>query len=85
MVNKYLGKRVKDKGKKGLSNLSDFLGIITAILYDVRRHSIDKKTARGRLLLLYRLTYKKNNKNLNMSMKSINKVRALIKKEMRNL
>jgi len=85
VVGIYLGKRVKDIGKKGLSNAKEFYGIIEEIIEDVERGRITSRTARGRLLLLYRLTYKKNNSNLQISTKTAQKIRNKIKRVMRCL
>jgi hypothetical protein len=58
---KYLGKRVKDTGLKGLDKPREFRGIARAIVRDFRKGKIGEKTARGRLLLLLRLSKPKNN------------------------
>lgn len=59
---KYLGHRVRDVGGPGLDSPSEFRGILRAVLRDYRRGCISGETARGRLLLLYRLTYPRHNR-----------------------
>jgi len=61
---KYLGKRVKDIALEGLDSPSEFYGILKAIIHDYKRGRITKSTARGRLLLLFRLTYPEKNKKV---------------------
>ena len=53
---KYLGKRVRDVGKPGLDQPREFLGILKSIIKDYVEGRISYMKARGRLLLLYRLT-----------------------------
>ncbi len=59
--NKYLGRGcrsppcVRDTGKPGLDNLREVKRIAERILEDVKRGRINKRTAHGRFLLLYRL------------------------------
>ena len=81
----YLGRRVKDIGKKGLSHKKEFDKIIEKIVQDYKRGKITRKRAMGRLLLLYRLTYKKNNSNLRISAKTCGKIRRKISKTMSGL
>jgi len=83
--NKYLGGRVRDVGRKGLSSVREFNSIIKAIMQDYFAGKINKRTAKGRLLLLYRLSYKKNNSNINFSYATGEKIRKKIKKYMRAL
>ena len=59
---KYLGHRVRDVRGAGLDSPGEYRAILRAILRDYRRGCISERTARGRLLLLYRLTYPKNNR-----------------------
>jgi len=74
---KYLGKKVQDIPPKGLTSPKEVRGILRAILRDYRSGRISWQTARGRLLLLYRLTYAKHNKNLRASRRT----RALLREE----
>ncbi len=60
-VTKYLGHRVPDIGGAGLDSPKEFRAIKNAILRDYRSGCISRGTARGGLLLLYRLTYPKHN------------------------
>ena len=83
---KYLGKRVKDIGKMGLDRPSEFLKIKKAIIRDVRSHRISKRVARGRLLLLYRLTDpRKNSKVRGWSSRTRESIRKQILEAMRKL
>jgi hypothetical protein len=83
---KYLGRKVRDRGRKGLDELKEFERIRKDIVKDFKKHKIDKKTAQGRLLLLYRLTFKKNNSKIkDLSEKSLRKERKKIKQTMRKL
>lgn len=59
---KYLGHRVRDVRGAGLDSPSEFRGILRDILRDYRRGCISEATARGRLLLLYRLTFPRHNR-----------------------
>jgi len=61
---KYLGKSVPDVGMKGLDNPKEFRGILKQIKKNYEKGKIDKKTAHGELLLLYRLTYPSHNKKV---------------------
>ncbi len=80
---KYLGRRVKDRGKKGLDSASEFYGIMKAIIRDWKAGRISAKTARGRLLLLYRLSFKKNNSKIqHLSNSTLQRIRRRIKKLM---
>lgn len=63
---KYLGRKVKDRGRKGLDSAKEFYDIIRAIVSDYKGGNISKGTARGRLLLLYRLSFKKHNQRLSI-------------------
>ncbi|MEM4460650.1 MAG: hypothetical protein QXY70_00755 [Nanopusillaceae archaeon] len=60
----YLGKRVRDVRKKGLDSISEFYGIMREIMRDYRLGRINAKKAKGRLLLLYLLTFRRKNKNV---------------------
>lgn len=83
---KYLGKKVKDKRKMGLDSMYDFYDISSAIMQDYKKGKISKKVAQGRLLLLYRLTFKKNNSKIqHLDTKTLNKIRKKIKKSMSEL
>ena len=83
---KYLGKKVKDRGRKGLDSAKEFYDIIRAIVRDYRGGIISKETARGRLLLLYRLSFKKNNSKIkHLSNKTLERIRKRIKEEMSRL
>ncbi|WP_050002434.1 hypothetical protein [Thermococcus eurythermalis] len=83
---KYLGSRVKDSKKKGLDSVQDFLKIKKAIVEDYRSGKISEKTARGRLLLLYRLTFKeKNSKIEHIPEQELKKLRDKIKDTMNAL
>ncbi len=83
---KYLGRRVKDRGKKGLDSAVEFYDIIKAILGDYRTGRITGKTARGRLLLLYRLSFKKNNSKIqHLSNSTLQKIRKKIKNAMKEV
>ena len=83
---KYLGKKVKDRGRKGLDSAKEFYDIIRAIVRGYRRGIISKETARGRLLLLYRLSFKKNNSKIkHLSNKTLERIRKRIKEEMSRL
>ncbi len=83
---KYLGRKVKDFGKKGLDTARDFYNIIRAIIRDYKAKRISKNTARGRLLLLYRLSFKKNNSKIaHLSNKTLENIRKKIKEEMSKL
>ena len=61
---KYLGKKVKDARKSGLDSISEFERIKKSIVEDYKAGRIDQKKARGRLLLLYRLTFKDKNSKI---------------------
>lgn len=83
---KYLGKKVKDRGRRGLDKISEYRDIARAIVKDYRKGKITKKTAQGRLLLLYRLTFKKNNKKIaHISNKKLTQLRRHIRKLMKSL
>jgi len=83
---KYLGKRVKDRRKKGLDSASEFYGIMKAIEKDWKKGRISARTARGRLLLLYRLSFKKNNSKIqHLSNSTLQKIRRRIKKLMEEI
>jgi len=82
---KYLGKRVKDIRPKGLTHVKEVKAILRAIKKDVRAGRISKKVAKGRLLLLYRLTFKKNNSKLKASLRTRVRLRRMIKNAMSNI
>ncbi|RLF66768.1 MAG: hypothetical protein DRN30_01520 [Thermoplasmata archaeon] len=83
---KYLGKRVKDIRKKGLDTLSEYYNIMKAVIKDYRSHRISRNVAKGRLLLLYRLSFKKNNSKIkHLATKSLNALRQKLKKAMSTL
>jgi len=50
--NVYLGKRVKDVGRRGLSNYREAKGIADEIVADYRKRKITYRTAMSRLNLL---------------------------------
>lgn len=82
--NVYLGTRVKDRRGKGLDSPSEFYDIIDAILDDTEEGRIDPATARGRLLLLLRLTYPSKNKKARKIAPSTRKeIRREIRKAMK--
>jgi hypothetical protein len=84
--NKYLGRRVRDTGLKGLDQPREYRGIIKAILEDARRGRISRKTAMGRLLLLYKLTYPEHNsKASRIPAGTRDRLRSEIKRAMRRL
>lgn len=60
-VTKYLGHRVKDVKGAGLDSPEEYRGILREILRDYRAGCISERTACGRLLLLYRLTFPEHN------------------------
>ncbi|WP_456478224.1 hypothetical protein [Geoglobus ahangari] len=62
--NKYLGTRVPDVGKRGLDSPSEFEAIMREIERDLRNRKISMQEARGRLLLLYRLSDPDNNRKV---------------------
>ena len=82
---KYLGKRVKDIRPKGLTHVKEVKAILRAIKRDVKAGRISKKVAKGRLLLLYRLTFKKNNSKLKASLRTRVRLRRMIKNAMSNI
>lgn len=83
---KYLGKKVEDIGKKGLDNIKEYYDIANAIIEDYKKGRISKRVAEGRLLLLYRLSFKKNNKKIeNIPNEKLTKLRKYLKKLMRQL
>jgi len=82
----YLGKRVKDVKAKGLDSPREFRGIKREIIKDYRSGRINEKKARGRLLLLYRLTFPSKNAKVKKIPKSERaKIRKEIKKAMKEL
>ena len=83
---KYLGRKVKDRGKKGLDSAKEFYDMIKAIVRDYKSREISKETARGRLLLFYRLSFKKNNSKIkHLSNKTPQRIRERIRQEMSRL
>lgn len=79
---KYLGKKVKDISPKGLTHPKEVRAIMKAILNDYKKKRITRKTALGRLLLLYRLTFVKNNSKLKASRRTRIELRKDIKSAM---
>jgi len=80
---KYLGKSVRDIRKKGLDAVKEYEGILRQILRQARKGSVPRKVLRGRLLLLYRLTFKKNNSKIRyVSMRRLLALRRKIKEAM---
>ena len=73
---KYLGKSVPEVGMKGLDNPKEFKGILKQIRKNYEKGKIDKKTAHGELLLLYRLTYPSHNRK-------VKKIPADVRRELR--
>lgn len=83
---KYLGKRVRDIKRKGLDTYKEYKAILRAILKDRFSGKISRKKARGRLLLLYRLTFpSKNKKARSISATKREKLRQLILRAMRKI
>ena len=83
---KYLGKTVKDTGEKGLDNPSEFRGIIKSIISDYKEGKIPKETAKGRLLLLYRLTFPEHNHKVSkIPKRHLEKIREEIKEAMKKI
>jgi len=71
---------VEDRGKEGLDSAKEFYDIMNAIMQDYKKGKISAKTARGRLLLLYRLTFKKKNSKIkHLSNKTLTRIRKKIK------
>ncbi|WP_457751048.1 hypothetical protein [Thermococcus sp.] len=60
--NIYLGRRVKDTGKKGLDNLREVRDICKAILADFKRGRIPYATAMRRLVFLRTTVIKRSEK-----------------------
>ena len=84
--NKYLGKRVRDTGLKGLDRPREYRDIMKAILDDARKGRIKRSTARGRLLLLYKLTYPEHNsKARGISSRTRERLRREIRRVMREV
>ena len=82
----YLGKRVEDIGNNGLDHPEEFRGILKCILSDYERGKISKDTAKGRLLLLYRLTFPEHNHKVSkIPEKELEKIRKEIKEAMKEL
>jgi len=86
MPTKYLGKRVKDVRKKGLDSYSEFIAIANAVIKDYKAKKITKNVARGRLLLLWRLTDpQKNSKAKALTVAQRKKILDYTRKLMRTL
>lgn len=84
--NVYLGTRVKDVGKEGLDDPREFRGIMRAIENDLKNRRIDIQEARGRLLLLYRLTDPSKNKKVrNWSERTRTQIQQEIRRKMSQL
>lgn len=80
---KYLGRRVRDTGRPGLDRPSEFIAIARAVVRDRRTGRISRRTARGRLLLLYRLTDpRRNGKVRGWSSTTRERVRRAIRRYM---
>jgi len=77
---KYLGKKVRDIPPRGLTSPKEVRGILKAILRDYRSGRISAKKARGRLLLLYRLTYASKNSKLRASRRT----RVILRNEIKH-
>lgn len=58
----YLGKRVKDTGKKGLDTLREVEDICRAIIYDYTKKRISYATAMRRLTFLRTTVIKRSSK-----------------------
>ncbi len=83
---KYLGHRVRDVRGAGLDSPEEFRGILRGIVRDYRSGCISKRTARGRLLLLYRLTYpSRNRKAAKIPASARRELRSEIREAMRRL
>jgi len=83
---KYLGKKVADVRGKGLDTVKEFREIKRAILQEVQAGRLDPRTAHGRLLLLYRLSYKKNNSKIqHISNNTLRQLRKELKRAMRRV
>lgn len=83
---KYLGKRVKDFKRTGLDSIKEYYAIKRKVIEDFEKGRIDEKTARGRLLLLYKLSFKDNNKKIaDVPESSLKKFRESILDDMRKL
>ena len=83
---KYLGKRVRDVGKPGLDQPREFLGILRSIIKDYKEGVISYMKARGRLLLLYRLTMPEKNRKVAWWPEKIRaRIQAKILKALRTL
>jgi hypothetical protein len=50
--NIYLGRRVRDTGKRGLDNIGEVRGITREIIKDYKQHRISYRTAVSRMNLL---------------------------------
>jgi len=84
---KYLGKSVRDIRRKGLDTIKEYEGILRQIKRQLRKAKTkrQKQKLRGRLLLLYRLTFKKNNNKIRyVSIARLKKLRNEIKKVMKS-
>lgn len=85
-VTKYLGHRVPDVAGAGLDSPKEFRQILKGIMRDYRTGCISRATARGRLLLLYRLTYpSKNRKVQKLSPRARQELRAEIRRALEKL
>lgn len=77
----YLGKRVRDTGRRGLDRPKEFIGIAKAIARDYKAGRISKRKALGRYMLLMRLTSPKHNRKVrSWSPKTRARVRAEIRR-----
>jgi len=84
----YLGKRVRDTGKKGLDNLSEVRGIRDAIIEDREKGRINVRTASSRMNLLKLVVSRdsdfrgvKKQRALNIVDKGIQKLKSMNRKK----
>ncbi len=80
---KYLGKKVRDVGRRGLDRPVEYRRIKDEIVRDYRAGRISAKTAQGRLLLLYRLVDK--NSKLRASASTKRRLKSEIRAAMREV
>lgn len=73
--NIYLGKRVKDTGKKGLDNLREVRDICKAILEDFKKKRISYAKAMRRLVFLRTTVIKRSDKLVGKKRKAYTIVR----------
>ncbi len=83
---KYLGRKVRDVRMKGLDSPKEFIAIAKRIVREAKTGIISREKARGRLLLLYRLTSPRKNRKVRWwSRRTRVRVRNFIKKCMRSI